>query len=230
MTEAEWLACEGPYPMLEWLGDRMSVRKLRLFACGCCRQVWTVLTDPRSRQAVELAERFADGRVHRDAFDEMYLTAMSARGDSWPEPGSWTPQQIVGFHAAQAAAWCCAQAPAWRASTEAVKAFRAFAQAKGTTDDVVTLGRQAQAKLLRELVGNPFKLVPDVTRWLTWNDGAVRKLAQAIYDDRRFGDLPVLADALEDAGCDNEDILNHCRNGGEHVRGCWVLDLLLGKE
>ena len=64
---------------------------------------------------------------------------------------------------------------------------------------------------------------------VAWNDGTVRKIAQAIYDERAFDRLPILADALEDAGCDNADILNHCRNGGEHVRGCWVVDLLLGK-
>ena len=63
-----------------------------------------------------------------------------------------------------------------------------------------------------------------------WNDGTVHRVAQAIYDERAFERMPILADALEDAGCDNADILNHCRNGGEHVRGCWVIDLLLGKS
>jgi hypothetical protein len=68
------------------------------------------------------------------------------------------------------------------------------------------------------------------TIWLAWNDGIVPKLAQAIYDDRVFDRLPILADALEEAGCTNADILNHCRQPGEHVRGCWVVDLLLGKS
>jgi hypothetical protein len=68
------------------------------------------------------------------------------------------------------------------------------------------------------------------TIWLSWNDGIVPKLAQAIYDDRVFDRLPILADALEEAGCTNADILNHCRRPGEHVRGCWVVDLLLGKS
>src|SRR5581483_3643837 len=66
--------------------------------------------------------------------------------------------------------------------------------------------------------------------WLTWNDSLVRRLAQAIYDERAFDRLPILADALEEAGCTNADILNHCRQPGEHVRGCWVVDLLLGKS
>ena len=66
--------------------------------------------------------------------------------------------------------------------------------------------------------------------WLAWNGGTVRKLAEAIYDERAFDRLPVLADALEEAGCADEGVLRHCRGGGPHVRGCWVIDLILGKE
>jgi hypothetical protein len=65
---------------------------------------------------------------------------------------------------------------------------------------------------------------------LVWNDGTVVTLAKAIYEDRAFDRLPILADALEDAGCTDADILAHCRQPGPHVRGCWVVDLLLGKE
>jgi hypothetical protein len=83
------------------------------------------------------------------------------------------------------------------------------------------------AGLLRDIVGNPFRPVTLNPAWRTSN---VTGLAQAIYDDRAFDRLPILADALEDAGCDNADILNHCRDGGVHVRGCWVVDLVLGKQ
>lgn len=89
---------------------------------------------------------------------------------------------------------------------------------------------QVQAKLLRCIIGNPFRRAKAVRTWLTWNDATVTKIAQSIYDERRFEDLPILADALEDAGCDNEEILRHCREPGEHARGCWVIDLLLGKN
>jgi hypothetical protein len=65
---------------------------------------------------------------------------------------------------------------------------------------------------------------------LTWNSSTVVSLAQSIYTDRTFDRLPILADALEDAGCTNQDILNHCRQPGEHVRGCWVVDLLTGRK
>ena len=86
-----------------------------------------------------------------------------------------------------------------------------------------------QCALLRCLFGNPFRPVSLDPAWLGWNAGTVVKLAQAIYDDRRFGELPVLADALEDAGCTDAAILAHCRGPGEHVRGCWAVDLVLGR-
>jgi hypothetical protein len=88
---------------------------------------------------------------------------------------------------------------------------------------------ETQADLIREVFGNPFRTVAIQQPWLERNDGAGRKIAQGIYDDRRFGDLPVLADALEEAGCDNADLLGHLRGPGPHVRGCWALDLLLGQ-
>jgi hypothetical protein len=84
-----------------------------------------------------------------------------------------------------------------------------------------------QSTILRDLFGNPFRPVHSDSRWLTQT---VRALVRGVYDDRAFDRLPILADALEDAGCDNADILAHCRQPGEHVRGCWVIDLLLGKS
>jgi hypothetical protein len=110
--------------------------------------------------------------------------------------------------------------PGWREAEEV-----------GQTPHVDVVERRAQADFLRDLFGNPFRLPPNIDRaWQAWRDGAVVKLTRTIYDDRAFDRLPILADALEDAGCDNADILAHCRQPGEHVRGCWVIDLLLGKE
>jgi hypothetical protein len=76
----------------------------------------------------------------------------------------------------------------------------------------------------------PFRLISFDPSWLTWHDGLLVSMAQKMYDSRDFTDMPVLADALEEAGCTNQDILRHCREPGEHVRGCWIVDLLLGKE
>jgi hypothetical protein len=87
-----------------------------------------------------------------------------------------------------------------------------------------------QASLLRDVMGNPFRSVSINTCWLTWNDRTIPKIAAGIYADRAFDSLPILADALEDAGCDNADLLAHCRGPGPHVRGCWAVDLILGKQ
>jgi hypothetical protein len=121
-----------------------------------------------------------------------------------------------------------AYARALRLATE-TSAATAQAKAKltddGLQDEQDTL-LATQAELLRCVVGTPFRpLCVDSPLTRT-----VAALAQGIYDERSFDRLPVLADALEEAGCTNADILNHCRSDGPHVRGCWVVDLLLGKK
>jgi hypothetical protein len=83
--------------------------------------------------------------------------------------------------------------------------------------------------LFREVVGNPFCPIVVDPNWLLWNGGMVGKIAAAIYADRTFEQMPVLGDALEDAGCTNTELLAHCRQTASHVRGCWALDLLLGR-
>ena len=83
--------------------------------------------------------------------------------------------------------------------------------------------------LVREIFGNPSRPVHVEESWLRWNDGCVVKLARGIYDGQRWLDLPILADALLDAGCDDEELLAHCRSTEGHTRGCWALDLLLGR-
>jgi hypothetical protein len=86
--------------------------------------------------------------------------------------------------------------------------------------------RAAQAALLRDVYGNPFRPTPFDPTWRTQDVLAVARLT---YDSRDFSPMPVLADALQDAGCEDPEILAHCRGGGAHVRGCWVVDLVLGK-
>src|SRR5262249_16173338 len=90
--------------------------------------------------------------------------------------------------------------------------------------------RKAIADLLREIFGNPFRSLAVDPSWVAWQCGTVVKLAQGIYADRAFERLPVLLDALEEAGCAEAEILGHWRQGGLHLRGCWVVDLLLGEQ
>ena len=87
-----------------------------------------------------------------------------------------------------------------------------------------------QAALLRDIIGDPFRPISLDPAWLTWHDGLLVSMARRMYDSRDFSDMPVLADALEEAGCANADILEHLRGPGSHVRGCWVVDALLARE
>jgi hypothetical protein len=98
---------------------------------------------------------------------------------------------------------------------------------EGSVGRIGEAERQSQGPLLRDIVGNPFATVAVDRRWLT---ASVRALARDIYGERAFHLVPVLGDALDDAGCENESVLRHCRGGGPHVLGCWVVDLLLGKK
>jgi hypothetical protein len=125
-----------------------------------------------------------------------------------------------------------ARALAWKELILAMD-FEAIACARSVTDAArVPLGDGVWGtpSLLREFVGNPFRPVRVEPAWLRWAGGTVVKLAQAIYEERAFDRLPILADALEEAGCDNGDILAHLRSPGPHVRGCWAVDLLTGRQ
>ena len=115
--------------------------------------------------------------------------------------------------------------------TRATVVWAAFAFGGCVTERFVNEDeeRWGQAALLRRIIGCPFRSVSLDPAWLTWHDGLLVWMAQRIYDSRGFSDMPVLADMLEEAGCTDKDILSHCRSGGEHVRGCWVVDLLLSR-
>lgn len=231
MTEAEWLASGNPEAMLGFLRFEAPARKLRLFACACCRRIWPLLTDPDSRHAVEVSERYADGRAGpRDLGGALTLAAPARGGDAsvaayWA--GSRNPAETVGNASAAAI-----EAVAVEATREARAGIAAAADPRAAADALLAaLDRaraaeaRAQADLLRDLF-NPFRPAAVDPSWLTWHGGTVRRLAGAIYEERRFGDLPVLADALEEAGCSDPDVLRHCRQPGEHVLGCWVVDRL----
>jgi hypothetical protein len=209
MTEAEWLAGTDPTPMLAYLRGKADDRRLRLFAVACCRRIWHLLADERSRRAVEVAERYAD----RWASDGQ-LRAASGEAAA---VGIGFGTQFSPANAAHFAA-LAGQVFADRCGMYAATAVADPAEPA------------AQASLLRCLWGNPFLRVAVAPSLLSWNEGAVVHLAQGIYEDRAFDRLPFLADALEEAGCHDAAMLDHCRQRGPQVRGCWVVDLLLGKE
>jgi hypothetical protein len=236
VTEAEWLACTDPMPMLEFLRGKVSDRKLRLFAVGCCRRVWHLLVDERSRKEVEVAERFADGLADRRELEKAIRSdsvwdskLMLAREMDAAEAVGWaawdwnalnvpTPETATyGVDESLLAARNAARAMGWDASSSP----RAPSSSRAE--------QTCQCLILRDIIGNPFRPVTIDTAWLRWNFATVPAIARHVYEDRAFHDLPILADALGDAGCTDQVILTHCRQRGEHIRGCWVVDLLLGK-
>lgn len=238
MTEAQWLASDDPSKMLAFLQGRASERKLRLFACTCGRRVWRLLTDGRSRRAVELAERYADMEA---SDDELHFATVGAENVAETLTTSvTTAAEEAHASAAFVALWVAAKSETAAAYTSSSAGSAAFHAATAAGIPAAN-GRRAEqsrhADLLRDIFGNPFHAVTLSPPWLTWNSSTVVRLAQAAYDNRILpagtlddARLAVLADALEEAGCTEESILGHLRDGGEHYRGCFVVDALLGKD
>jgi hypothetical protein len=228
-TERSWLASTTPHSLLLTLKGKRQPRQRRLFAVACCRRVLEEMTDEASRRAVETAERYADGLTTRGELDAAHRDAQQVAigllGASLAAPAREQATAWARWQLAYAAQLTCSPNRTTEAAEEIAKwalHHRGYAHHERE--------KAAQCALIRDVFGNPFQPPPVVEDvWLNWNGGTVPKLARAIYDERRFVDLPILADALEEAGCGDSDILSHCRDGGEHVRGCWVLDLLLGK-
>jgi hypothetical protein len=200
MTESQWLANSDAVPLFRFVAGSASERKLRLFACAAARRVLHMLGPECFRRAVEVSERFADGLANAAELREAEVTARHS-ADHMERGG------ISGWNAARTAAmtaWVSALAGAERAATHA-----------------------ADADLVREVFDNPFQPVTLDPSWLAWEGGAVVRLARAFYAERHAPELFVLGDALEDAGCTGAALLDHCRSGLRHVRGCWALDALL---
>jgi hypothetical protein len=247
MTEAEWRACCDPEPMLRALGRRVSKRKMLLFACACVRRLWGTIPESHLRRVVEVAELVADKQATRQAADEVRAHFRERGGDAPPYLND-----KIGGHAYSALEQLAMamtkpfvpsvtlQAEYVISSVRGGVAYRAFHSSgykRGSEPanetppwlEAESAERSAQALLLRDLIHSPSTIPVCETAWQEWNNGTIRNLARAIYDDRSFDGLAIVADALEDSGCTNADVLNHCRDGGVHVRGCWVVDLVLGK-
>lgn len=218
MNEADWDRCADPQAMLAFLraNGRLTERKVRLFAVACCRRVWRALPDERSRKAVEVAEQFADGAATlydlRTAVEGGYAAVHLAEreGDTaaaytalWPTRTPW--ERVL-------------DAPVPRTTPFAHR----------------PLAQVPLFDLLRDIFAGQAPVNPS---WPAEIDRTVCWVARAAYEERELPSghldrarLAVLADALEEAGCMNADLLGHLRSPGLHVRGCWAVDLLLRKE
>jgi hypothetical protein len=221
MNEREWLSSTDVFQLWRHLlaNGKPDVRRLRLFICACCRWRRIRLDDPRLLEALNVAEAFADGRASRQQLRVARRSARLARRDMngrghvrvvdcdcvlWATydgvlpPFTWVEGTVYASMYATAVRDANLWTPAWTHLTAVV----------------------------HDLFGNPFRepvLGPEAVRW---RDGLLGKMAQSVYEERNFADLPLLADALEDAGCTDPDIQGHLRGLGPHVRGCWALDLL----
>jgi hypothetical protein len=249
MDEQEWLAGPDPDKMLHYLQTSASERKLRLFAVACCRRIWHLMSDERSRQAVEVTERHIEGR----ASDDEWKTASAAARRAWGDTSALFSPELYGLPEKRLTPEEFAKVGVLHSTTSASHALgfdavhaipghwgRAMAHnvvretARAVHEDYPRSPEGPfQAELLRDIIGNPFRPVAIDHALRT---PAVLALATAAHDNRILPAgtldperLAVLADALEESGCDNPDILGHLRGPGPHVRGCHVLDLLLNK-
>jgi hypothetical protein len=240
MTEAEWLCCTAPAPMLGLLNGKVSDRKLRLFAVSCCQRIRHLLPDKRSRQAIRTARLSVDGWASLKQCKSDWLEAGSVSYIN-ADPSSPLNRRWAFHRAAEAAAMTLNKGLSvgtvisiYDTIRDALMSELADHFNRGysdmTNDPLIKVHERAMAAIVRDIFGNLFRPVVFDRAWLGWSDGAVAKIAQAIYEESAFDRKPILADALTDAGCNNADILNHCRDVGPHVRGCWVVDLLLEKE
>jgi hypothetical protein len=244
MTEGEWLASTDPQEMLVFLLRRSPAtvtdlwwvaataarrgsgweRKVRLYACGWSRHFWREIPDERLRNALDITEQYADGLAGAKAFRKArrqagaaYLTAMASEGqDAWRTKVAASVLDSMSLRFL----------PGWNPHKDGERSIRSPEGERLSQE----LSRY-QCGLLRDLFGPLcFRSISIDSRVLAWKECTVVKLAQAIYDERSFNLLPILADALEDAGCHDADILSHCRQAGGHVRGCWLVDLILDKK
>jgi len=243
MTQAEWLACTATYEMSRFLEGKATLRKWRLVAVACLRRVVSYRTvqvefdnrsEPDWRAIIKVVEEFIEGRVDETRLARAHQTCRSGVFSSLTKPAHDFDSSDARLIVHIAAIDSRYSVPDYEVGSQQHRFYCAKTEAPRNRAQAAE--ERAQCDIFRCVFGHIFSqdsilnepIIKPVL--LQWNDGIVRKIAQAIYDDRAFDHMPILADALEDAGCDNADMLMHCRSGGEHVRGCWVVDLLLGKS
>jgi hypothetical protein len=230
MTEEEWLASKYAPDMLRHLRRtlprredntvRAPERKLRLFAVAVCNKLRWLFKHDWHRFALDMAEEYAE-----DAGDRQMRLEHGVRrtlGELRTDVGR--PEHADNPLLDRALDATVFPHELWEGlDGQLYQVYLALEKAWGNRRPPFP----HDGEYLHCIVGNPFRPVTFDPRW---QSETVFALAYGIYEERAFDRLPILADALEDAGCDHADVLTHCRGDGPHVRGCWVVDLVLGKE
>jgi hypothetical protein len=235
--------------MLEFIGKIVTERKVRLFAVACCRRIDRLLPHKAHRIALDVAEQFADGIVSLAPLEEACGQAKAYAGlASWAVVAACMPisplcpkcgapmslrhgQRGLLFHECSSDPKC----PETWPSLEGIVGYATSVAAEAAVCEHTTEYEMAcnaevskQAQLMRDIIGNPFHPASINPAWLTPTAACEeRAFPSGEFDPDR---LAVLADALEEVGCENAEILAHLRSPGPHVRGCWPVDLILGKE
>ncbi len=230
MKEVEWLTATDPDKLLWFISGhpeaaklwvlrgRPSDRKWRLLGVGCCRRIWPHITETDCRRVVDVVESFADGGV-----PEAELKAVAAMAVDC----GYRVHHDRCLHRAYAATDALGRGVGMDATLEHSCSV-AVGHAAWAVGDERANEMRTQSVLARCVFGNPFRPVAFSPEWRTSTTTAI---AQEMYESRDFSAMPILADALQDAGCDSDDVLNHCRDANQvHVRGCWVVDFVLGNE
>lgn len=244
LSEEQWLASTTANALLIYLQQHRLIakvaggkRKLRLFSVACCRACWHLFTNEDCKRAIEVGERAADGKASqvevRDAaaigdalvrsiqdyaianphyHHDAAMRLQFIRNQSMGSAASFTASQQLGVRGAEIVTLALTNLRCWE-SGEHIQKFEEV--------------NRFHADLVRDIFGNPFRPVPLDPRWIS---SIVRDLARTIYDERLWERMPILGDALMDAGCDNSEVIAHCQERGPHARGCWLVDLLLGRE
>jgi hypothetical protein len=226
MTEQEWFDELDFTRHLRFIEARLSLRQQRLLAAAFCR-LGNLAADPRLQRTIELAEEYADERCTLAALaaarQECRELAIRAHEDGVREEGEarkWFQVSALAWSVSYAASM---PVPVGKIGSEIPSAIMDYDDRTGPPNGL----RRELRSLVWDVAGNPFAAPHFAAAWRT---DTVRSLARQIYDSRDFGSMPILADALQDAGCDSEPILDHCRSPATHTRGCWLLDAVLERS
>jgi hypothetical protein len=219
LTEEEWR--EGTCPArlecrLRLPSRRFSARRWALLACACARRLWPLLKDEAARKALEVAERYAEGQAR---WRELRALARAIKVEK-VAGRAYVPNE----QAALVAIKLTVEAVRSGEASELSAARRACATAEPGQGALL-----AQCDLIRDLF-EPYRPVTLERAWRRWNNGAVVGLASVIHAERRYDEVAVLGDALEEAGCTEGPLLAHCRSERRHTLGCWAVDTIIGKE
>lgn len=228
MSEQEWDEETDASTKLEFLPGEISERKLMMFAATCCKRMGSLVTDHRLLAGIECVQRLPEGNIQPSELQHIisgvweYYHSQLARQFDDPACGA-----VIEALERDSQHWPVAHHWVAAVSSHVKCAIVDPLIQRGEDESAWAEEQREQCLIVSDIFGNPFR---PVSLDQSWRTSTIQAIAKQMYDSHDFSPMPILADALQDSGCENEDILSHCRGDGPHVRGCWVVDLILGKE